>query len=315
MEMTTHGDPSGRGLPLRLLVGPTASGKTSLAVELALRAGAEIVSLDSMLVYRGLDIGTAKPTIEERRGVPHHLFDLVAPSERFDVQQYLAALDPVLDDLARREVPALLVGGTGFYLAAVLRGLFDGPPVDPDLRRALDMRAREEGPEALHRELASFDPVSAARLHPHDVRRVVRAIEVYMQTGRTLADWQQQWGGPKGRRETDARIVGLEVETLELDERIRARTQTMLDAGWREEALAVRAGVGFGASASQALGYSEVLAWADGAATRAETEALISLRTRQFARRQRTWYRKFDVTWLSHTRSELVEAARAALAL
>ncbi|MEZ6016643.1 MAG: tRNA (adenosine(37)-N6)-dimethylallyltransferase MiaA [Planctomycetota bacterium] len=299
--------------PLRFIVGPTASGKTALALALCERLGAEVVSLDSMLVYRGLDIGTAKPTAAERAAVPHHMLDLVEPSERFDVQRYLNELRGTLADLERRRVPALLVGGTGFYLAAVLRGLFEGPPVDPEVRAQLERRAQEVGPEALHAELSALDPVSAARLHPNDVRRVVRALEVAAQTGRTLSDWQREWGSGPGPRETRARLIGLEVPTDELDRRIRARTAAMLDAGWREEALRVRSDPGFGPSAIQALGYPEVLAWADGAATRAETEALIALRTRQFARRQRTWYRKFAIHWLPVDAPDLVERACACL--
>ncbi len=302
-------------VPLRALVGPTASGKTSLALELCRQSGAEVVSLDSMLVYRGLDIGTAKPTAAERAAVPHHLIDLVEPNERFDVQQFLAALRTALVDLERRGVPALLVGGTGFYLAAVLRGQFDGPPVDAELRKELEARAVELGPERLHEELAAVDPASAARLHPRDVRRVVRALEVQRQTGQPLSAWQQEWGGERSARERRARLVGLELGPDELDRRIRARTAAMLDAGWREEALAVRAGPGFGPTAVQALGYREVLAWADGALTRAEAEAAIALRTRQFARRQRTWYRKFALSEVPADAPLEERCARASTAL
>lgn len=301
--------------PLRFLVGPTASGKTALALELCRRTGAEVVSLDSMLVYRGLDIGTAKPTRAERAAVPHHLLDLVGPEERFDVQQFLTALREVLLDLERRGVPALCVGGTGFYLAAVLRGLFEGPPVDTRLRAKLEAHARAIGPERLHAELQGIDAESAARLHPHDTRRVVRALEVFAQTGRTLADWQQEWGREPSARERGARLVGLAVETDELDRRIRLRTEQMLADGWREEALAVRAGPGFGPSAAQALGYAEVLAWADGELTRDEASQRIALQTRQFARRQRTWYRKFPIEWLPADAPDRVERALALLGL
>lgn len=284
--------------PLRVLVGPTASGKTSLALELAERAGAELVSLDSMLVYRGMDVGTAKPAPEELARVRHHLVDIASPAERYDVQRYLQDAALALEDVYARGKRAIFVGGTGFYLAALLRGLFKGPPVDPELRARVEALAVELGPEALHEKLAAIDAESAERLHPNDVRRVVRALEVYEQTGRTLADWQEEWGGEPGDRARSARLVGLRLETAELDRRIRARTEVMLSGGWREEALSVREDPGFGPSAVQALGYEEVLAWADGELERNEALERIALRTRQFARRQRTWYRKFDITWL-----------------
>lgn len=299
--------------PLRALVGPTASGKTALAIELAERVGAEILSLDSMLVYRGLDLGTAKPDAADRARVRHHLLDLVSPAERYDVQRYLADARAALADIHARGRRALFVGGTGFYLAALLRGLFEGPAVDPELRARLEARAAERGAGPLHAELAAVDPESAGRLHPNDVRRVIRGLEVLEQTGRPLSDWQREWGAAPTPRVERARLVGLALETPELDRRIRARTKAMLDAGWREEARAVSAGPGFGPSARQALGYAEVLAWADGAATREETEERIVLRTRQFARRQRTWYRKFPVRWLDPDDPAIAEAALEAL--
>lgn len=284
--------------PLRILVGATATGKTALALEVAERAGAEVLSLDSMLVYRGLDIGTAKPSPAQRARVRHHLVDLVEPSEPYDVQRYLADLRAALAEVQGRGRRALLVGGTGFYLAAVLRGLFEGPPVDRGLRARIEGRARDVGSEALHLELARVDPVSAAKIHPNDAKRVVRALEVLEQTGRSLADWQREWGAERGARERQARLLGLRLDRAELDRRIAARTAAMLDAGWREEAVAVRAGSGFGPSARSALGYDAVLEWADGRMERAQVQEHIALRTRQFARRQRTWYRKFDVHWL-----------------
>lgn len=299
--------------PLSLLVGPTAAGKTALALELAERAGAEVLSLDSMLVYRGMDVGTAKPTREERARVRHHLVDLVEPSERFDVQRYLVAARAALDDVLRRGRRALFAGGTGFYLAAILRGLFEGPPVDPELRAALEERATAEGGAALHAELARRDPPSARRLHPNDARRLVRALEVLEQTGRPLSDWQREWRERPSRREARARIAGLALDPEELDARIARRTEAMLDAGWREEALAVRAGGGFGPSARQALGYAEVLAWADGDLSREEAAERIAARTRRFARRQATWYRKVAIEWIPAGAPDRVERAQAIL--
>ncbi|MDP6386497.1 MAG: tRNA (adenosine(37)-N6)-dimethylallyltransferase MiaA, partial [Planctomycetota bacterium] len=271
--------------PLWCLVGPTASGKTALALDLCEESGAEVLSLDSMLVYRGLDIGTAKPSREEQARVPHHLMDLVCPSEPYDVQRYLGAAREALSDIQGRGARGLFVGGTGFYLAVLLRGLFEGPPADHDLRLKLEGERDAVGAEAFHQRLAQVDPEAAQRLHPNDGRRVVRALEVQEQTGRTLTDWQDDWNAEPGPRQKQARLVGLSVERDVLEERIRARAAIMLDQGWREEAVAVRDGPGFGPSAMAALGYAEVLAWDAGELTREEAEERIAVRTRQFARR------------------------------
>jgi tRNA dimethylallyltransferase len=288
---------------LHFLVGPTASGKSELALAVAERAGAEIVSLDSMLVYRGMDIGTAKPGRDARARVAHHALDLVEPSQTFTVQDYLAAARTALDSIAGRGKRALFVGGTAFYLKTLTHGLFEGPEVDPALRASLEARIAERGRDAVHAELAALDPRSAARIHPNDVKRVVRALEVWHQTGRTLSAWQNEWGWHAEASEPDKssahRIVGLAVPTPVLDARIRARTTTMLDAGWVDEARAVRADPGFGATAAQALGYAEVLRLADGELDRGQAELAIATRTRQFARRQRTWLRKFPaLAWI-----------------
>ncbi len=307
-------------LELCCLVGPTASGKSALALALAERAGAELVSLDSMQVYRGMDIGTAKPSASERARVRHHMLDLAAPDERFDVTRYLAELEPLLEDLERRARRALFVGGTAFYLKALTHGLFGGPPVDPELRESLRRRAAEEGGATLHAELARLDPRSAERLHPSDARRVVRALEVSLQTGRPLSEWQREWGwhGAGERPGRRRRLVGLELERGELDRRIAARARAMLDAGWVEEARAIRSGPGFGPTAGQALGYRTVLELADGLLDRDQALERIAQDTRRFARRQGTWYRRFEeLCWLPAptpgTLSRCVDAALAAL--
>ncbi len=290
--------------PLRFLVGSTASGKTGLGLRVAQRLGAEIIALDSMTVYRGLDIGTAKPTVEERALVPHHLIDVADPAERFDLQGYLRLVEGVLLDLEARGSSAIFVGGTGLYLAALLRGVFDGPPADPELRAGLMERAEREGDAVLHAELTQVDPEAAARIHLNDRRRTVRALEVWRQTGRTMSSHQGQWGAAPSPREARAVIVGLELPTEEPDRRIQQRTREMLDAGWPEEAAAVTAGAGLGASASQALGYGTAAKVATGELTRQEAGEEIALRTRQFARRQRTWFRKFDIGWVDPRAAE-----------
>jgi tRNA dimethylallyltransferase len=251
-----------RGVPLRVILGPTASGKSALALAVAERTGAEIVSLDSMQVYRGMDIGTAKPDANERARVRHHMIDLVDANERYDVQRFVRDLGPVLDDLRARNVPALFVGGTGFYLKVLVDGLFAGPDVDPQLRKSLMERARNEGNAVLHAELAAVDAASAAKIHANDTKRVVRGLEVFLQTGRALSAWQTQWG--RGAGKSGRRLVGMMLESEELDRRILARTREMLARGWAEEAARVRERPGFGPTAVQALGYATAIAVYDG---------------------------------------------------
>lgn len=302
--------------PRLFLVGPTAVGKTALALELAESLAAEIVSLDSMQVYRGMDLGTAKPSAAERARVPHHCLDLVGPEERYDVSRYRVDAEAAEARLAAREKRALFVGGTGLYLKVLTQGLFEGPPADLVLRAGLETRARAEGSAALHAELVRCDPASAARLHPNDEKRVVRALEVWLQTGRTLSDWQREWGfHGTSVVARPARIVGLALEFELLEERIRARVEAMLDAGWVEEARALAQGPGFGPSAIQALGYREVLALGRGELTRAECVARVTQLTRRFAKKQHTWYRSFPaIHWLSPGNETARAEARAVLA-
>jgi len=298
-------------VPLRFLVGPTASGKTGLALQVAPAIGAEIVALDSMTVYRGLDIGTAKPTAAERAQVPHHLLDVADPVERFDLQTYLGLVERALLELESMGKSALFVGGTGLYLAALLRGVFDGPPSDPALRAELMDRAEREGDAALHAELAKVDPEGAARIHVNDRRRTVRALEVWRQTGRPMSAHQSQWQHSASPREARAVIVGLELPTEELDRRIHQRTGEMLEAGWPEEAERVSAGPGLGPSAVQALGYDAALRVATGELSAAAAHGEIALRTRQFARRQRTWFRKFAIDWVDPRDGDAANAITA----
>jgi len=306
-------DPLG-GTTLAALIGPTASGKTAIALDVAAACDAEIVSLDSMQVYRGMDVGTAKPTALERERVRHHLIDVADPSERYDVTRFLADLELALASIRAAGKRALFVGGTGFYLKVLSAGLFDGPAVDPTLRAELEQRARTQGVAALHAELVRADPRSAAKLHPNDVKRVVRALEVFHQTGVPLSAHQTQWGSGATRPRA---IVGLEVAVPELDRRIATRARDMLAAGWPAEAARVRAGPGFGPTAIQALGYVEALAVHDGEITPDFAASRIALATRQFARRQRTWYRKFpDATWIAAERrapADLAGEVRRAL--
>jgi tRNA dimethylallyltransferase len=278
-----------------ILTGPTASGKTALALELAERLDAEIVAMDSMTLYRGMDVGTAKPSLAERARVPHHLIDVLDPSESGNVAWWLREAGRCCREIEARGKRPLFVGGTPFYLKALLCGLFESPPSDTELRVRLETEADSDGSEALHTRLSGIDPVSARRLHPNDVRRVVRALEVWELTGKPLSEWQQQgwWSEEKPLSEDGCpRCLALDVPREELYARINRRVETMVAAGWLDEVRRVRElPKPPGKEASQALGYRELSAHLEGHLTLAEVVETIQLRTRQFAKRQLTWFR------------------------
>lgn len=278
------------------VVGATASGKTALGVALAQLIGArqgvvgEVVSMDSMLVYRGLDVGTAKPSLEERGGVRHHLIDAVEPEERFDVASFVAQSRTAEAEAQSRGAQAIYCGGTAFYLQALLFGLPQSPPVDLALRERLLAEYVVDGPTATHARLAAVDPVLAARLHPNDKKRVVRGLEVFTQTGTPASAREISWAPEAMRR--PARLVLLEPDLDTLDARILARTRAMFAAGWPTEALAIEPRLG--PTAKGVLGYREAAAAARGELTDEAAIERIALATRQFARRQRTWLRRFQ---------------------
>lgn len=272
-----------------VLTGPTGSGKSAVALELAESIDAEIVSMDSMTVYRGMDIGTAKPTPAELARVRHHLVDVLDPWESGNVAWWLDHAAAACAELRARGKRPLLVGGTPFYLKALLHGLFDGPPTEPEVRLQFEELAREIGNEGLHARLAEVDPKSASRLHPNDVRRVVRALEVHAVTGRPISEFQQTWDSP----ELPAiPAVVLEWPREELYRRIDSRVDQMLAAGWVDEARRLRnLPRPIGKEAGQALGYREIFAFLDGKMGWDETVVWIKTHTRQFAKRQLTWFR------------------------
>lgn len=282
-----------------ILTGPTACGKTALALELAERIGGEIVALDSMTVYRGMDIGTAKPSAAERARVPHHLIDVLDPWESLTVAWWLAQAESVCAAIAARGKRAIFVGGTPFYLKSLLHGLFDGPPANATLRQTLEAEAASIGNEALHARLAAIDPKTAARLHPNDVRRVVRALEVHSLTGKPISDWQQTWDTASFADSPEAApppakipAAVLELPREVLYDRINRRVDTMLAGGWLEEVRALHAlPQPLSREARQALGYRELLEWLDRGGDWNETVELIRTHTRQFAKRQLTWFR------------------------
>jgi tRNA dimethylallyltransferase len=286
------------------VTGPTAGGKTAVGIELAKRIDAEIVSLDSMALYRGMDIGTAKPTVAERRDVPHHLIDILEPSQEFSVAQYLEAAENIAGEIVARGKQILFVGGTALYLKALLRGLFSGPPADWKLRRELEEIARLSGPEALHSKLREVDPSAAAKLHLNDVRRVIRALEVQRTTGQPISQLQQQF--ETGRPANECRVFVLDWPREQLDERIRHRVDEMFAAGFVDEvrSLSGRANgpdpASLSSTAAQAVGYREVIEHLHGVRDLPATVELVKLRTRQFAKRQLTWFRSLsECRWIS----------------
>lgn len=291
------------------LAGPTACGKTALSLALAERLNAEIVVLDSMTVYRGMNIGTAKATPAEQARVPHHMLDIVDPHEDFSLAEYLTAAEACCREIIGRGHTPLFVGGTGLYLRGVLRGVFEGPAADWPLRHELEARAVTDGAESLHRELAQFDAITAARLHPNDIRRVIRAIEVYRLTGRPLSD--QHDNRPRPLAERTPHVYWLSPNRDWLHARINLRVEQMFAAGLISEVRSlILSPRPLSQTARQALGYKEVLDWlktlpnsvlaAPNAASQEtrspprELVELIQTRTRQFAKRQHTWFRNLE---------------------
>jgi len=275
------------------LIGPTASGKSAVALLLAERVGGEIISVDSMQVYRGMNIGTAKPSAAERDRVPHHLIDVADVKEPYDAARFVREVETVIADVAARGRRPILCGGTGFYLKAWLEGLGESPPSDTALRAELEATPVEE----LLTELAARDPETHARIDRQNPRRVVRAIEVIRLTGKPFSEQRAEWrkGGSR-----DARVVGLCRESEDLRERIDRRVDEMFAAGLVNEVKALlEAGLELNRSAAQAIGYRQVIEHLRGERDLAETIALVKTRTWQFARRQMTWFRnQLTVEWV-----------------
>ena len=272
------------------LTGPTAAGKTAVGIELARLINAEIVSLDSMTVYTGMDIGTAKPGSDQRAAVPHHLLDVALPSEDYSLSQYIDAAHEAIAEIRGRGKEVLFVGGTALYLKSLLRGVYQGPPADWVFREQIEQEVEQVGVAALHQRLAMVDPLAAAKLHPNDRRRIIRALEVHRQTGQPLSHRQTQFD--EGRPPDRCKVFVLQWPREELHRRIEERVDQMFAAGLVEEVRNLLAKFGdLSRTACQAVGYREVVEHLSGRAALLETIEKVKARTRQFARRQETWFR------------------------
>jgi len=296
---------------LYFIIGCTASGKGSLGRELARRLGGQIVSVDSMKIYRRMDIGTAKPSPAIRAEIPHHCIDIVEPSESFSVAQFVQHADRAIGEIASAGAVALAVGGTSLYIKALSEGLFEGPSADEQTRRNLRARAAAEGLSALHAELAAIDAEAAARIHPNDERRIVRALEVYHATGTPITALQRQWDS--GQRRYEAVFIGLRRDKADQGRRINLRAKMMLDAGLADEVAALLAEPGgLSGQAAQAVGYAELIDYIKGLCSLDEAFEQIKINTRRLAKKQRTWHRRFaGVTWFDAAPDETPEALAA----
>lgn len=285
-------------IPLAAVVGPTASGKTGLAVELALRAGGEVISADSMQIYKEMDIATAKPTKEEQKGVPHHLVDFLDVSERFSVAQYVELARACVQEVHSRGKLPVLVGGTGLYVSSLLNHVqFSEEESHPELRAKLEKRLLTEGGEALLEELRQFDPQSAERLHPNNGKRILRAIEIYQATGITMSEHLKR-SRPKPSPYR-AGVIGLDYRNRQtLYDRIDRRVDQMVEQGLLQEARQILSSP-YGQTAMNAIGYKELAPWIIGECPLNEAIAKLKQSTRRYAKRQLTWFRREEwVHWI-----------------
>jgi tRNA dimethylallyltransferase len=278
--------------PLLAIIGPTASGKSALAMAVARKCSAEILSIDSMQIYKGMDVGTAKPTEQERREIKHHLIDVARPDELFSAARFVELADAVI---AESKSPLVATGGTPMYFKALFEGLFEGPGADESVRS----RLRELSGAELHERLRQVDAAAAERIHAGDSKRLVRALEVFELTGKPISVLQKQWESNQSAR-IPAVWVGLMWERDELNRRINARVKEMIAAGWVEEVRALLAKYPeLSKTAAEATGYAELISYVLGRINLEEAVEQIKIATRQLARRQMKWFRRFrNVHWL-----------------
>ncbi|WP_339132552.1 MAG: tRNA (adenosine(37)-N6)-dimethylallyltransferase MiaA [Candidatus Electrothrix sp. GW3-4] len=304
--------------PIIVLVGPTAVGKTALSLQLVQRFACEIVSMDSMQVYRHMDIGTAKPSQEEQALVPHHLIDIIDPDDQYDAARFVHDALAAIAEIASRNRTVLLTGGTGLYLKALFEGLFDVLPTDEGVRAQLRERLEQEGREALHAELCRIDPVAGERVHANDTQRLLRGLEIYLSSGRTwtelIAEQQQQEQDQKGRF-TRVFQVALDCEREQLYQRIAQRSQIMLEQGLVEEVVRLLS-MGYTPElpSMQAIGYKHVNNLLSGEWNQEEMLEYLVRDTRRYAKRQMTWFRKNqELNWFARDDYERIAAQAAAV--
>jgi len=292
-----------------VIAGPTATGKTALALALASRFEAEIIGADSRQVYRHLDIGTAKPTAEQQALIPHHLLDVVNPDERFDGAQFRALASDAIYDILARGKRVLVVGGTGLYLRMLTRGLFAGPPADHDLRARLQEQEQQEGKGFLHCWLQTVDPETANRLHPNDLIRLIRALEVFLLTEVPISQWQREHGFRE--RPFSLFTIGLVTERTALARGIEARCRQMVRDGLVEEVRRVWAmGYDPNLPTLQTIGYAQIGAMLQGKYDIEEALTLMALETKRLAKRQLTWLRaEPEVQWFTPMQQQDIETA------
>lgn len=287
-------------IPLVVIVGPTAVGKTAISIALARRLNGEIVSADSMQIYRYMDIGTAKPTMGERKGIPHHLIDIVEPGEPFNVAEYQRMADAAIRDIYERGHLPLLVGGTGLYVKAVVDGfLFPDSGEDLELREELRREASSRGNQALHDRLKEVDPAAAERIHVNDLRRIIRALEVFYTTGRPISEQQKGWDAHEPRY--NAVIFGLTMEREALYRRIEMRIDGMIEAGLIDEVKRLFAmGYSGRLTSMQALGYKEIIGYLNGEYSLERAIEILKRDTRRYAKRQFTWFKRDKrIIWIA----------------
>ena len=290
-----------------LILGCTASGKGKLAFELARRWGGEIISIDSMKVYRRMDIGTAKPSAAARQAVRHHLIDVVEPHEPFSVGRYVEMADGAIAEIGDRQRPIIAAGGTAMYIRALLEGLFDGPPAAREIREKLQAEAAIVGSQELHRRLTKVDAAAAERIHPNDLKRIVRALEVYEITGKPISSYQTQFGSGKFRHAW--RLVGVRRTKEDASGRINRRVKRLVESGLVAEVESLLGEpLGLSPQAAQAVGYAEIIAHLRGECGLDEAVEQIKINTRRLAKTQRTWFRSFaQVHWFDVAADEIVE--------